>query len=86
MSGSDKRHSIVARMLPEEWDRRPFSVATELRTLLATIKDEGTTIDSSSGDGHADLWVTVDGIEYYITVQRSNLQLKRQGVTADPSA
>ena len=85
MSDSDKRHSIVARWLPDEWDRRPFSIATELRTLLATIKDEGTTIDSGSGDGHADLWVTVDGVEYHIAVRRSNLQLKRQGVTADPS-
>jgi hypothetical protein len=75
---SDKRHSQVARLLPEDWDRRPFAVATEIRQLLNTIKDADTTIDSASGSDTAYLWVTIDGIEYYISIRRSNLQLARQ--------
>lgn len=71
-SDSDKRHSIVARMLPDDWDQRPFSVATELRSLLSTLKDEGTSIDSGSGDGCADLWVTIGGVEYFISIRPSN--------------
>lgn len=76
---SDRRHSKVADLLPEDWDREPFSLMTELRDLLSTVKDVGTSIDSGSGDGYADLWVTVGGVEYYITARRSNNQLTKEG-------
>lgn len=71
MNESDKQHNIVANLLPPEWDRKPFALATELRDFLSTVKDEGTQIDSGSGDGVADLWVTVGGIEYYISIKPS---------------
>lgn len=70
---SDKRHTEVANMLPSSWDRKPFSLATEVREFLQTVKDEGTNIDSGCGDGFADLWVTMGGIEYYIAIKPSKL-------------
>ena len=30
---SDKRHGVVARMLPADWDHKPFGLATEVRIL-----------------------------------------------------
>jgi hypothetical protein len=68
---SDKRHTEVANLLPASWNRKPFTLATELRAFLQTVKDEGTNIDSGSGDGCADLWVTIGGIEYYISIAPS---------------
>lgn len=65
---SNKRHSEVARMLPKEWDNRPFTIATELREKLSSMKDEGTVIDSGSGFGKSDLWVWIDDVEYLIQV------------------
>lgn len=70
-SESDKRHATVADLLPIDWDRKPFILASEIRGFLDDIKDEGTNIDSGSGDGCADLWVTVDGVEHYISIKRS---------------
>lgn len=74
---SDKRHRKVADMLPAEWDRRPISLAGEIRSFLQSVKDHGTEIDSGSGNGNADLWVTVQGVEYYINVRPSNAQTAR---------
>lgn len=78
-AASEKRHAQVVEMLPAEWDQRPMSLAGEVRRFLASIKDTGTSIDSGSGDGCADLWVTVDGVEYFISMRRSNRQLAREG-------
>jgi hypothetical protein len=77
-SDSDKRHSIVAHILPPEWDQEPFSLAGEIRSHLMTVKDAGTEIDSGGGDGCADLWVTVQGVEYYVSVRKSNAHLDRE--------
>ena len=46
---------------------------------MTSVKDEGTAIDSGSGDGCADLWVTVQGVEYFISIRKSNNQLAREG-------
>lgn len=78
-AASDKRHTQVVEILPVEWDQRPMSLAGEVRKFLASIKDAGTSIDSGGGDGSADLWVTVDGVEYFISMRRSNRQLAREG-------
>lgn len=83
---SDKRHAVVAGMLPTDWDRKPFGLAGEIRAFLGSVKDEGTEIDSASGDGCADLWVTVQGVEYFISVRKSNKQLVREGKLPAPSA
>lgn len=83
--GSDKRHALVASMLPAGWDQKPFGLAGEIRTFLGSVKDEGTEIDSGSGDGTADLWVTVQGVEYFISIRKSNNQLVREGKLPAPS-
>lgn len=70
---SDKNHSLLPHLAPNDWDMRPFSVVSEIRNFLRSIKDEGTNVDSAMGDGVADLWVTIDGVEFYIKVSRSNL-------------
>lgn len=53
------------------WDRGARSLAHEIRTfLLASVADHGTAIDSGGGDGDADLWVKVGGVEYYIHIKK----------------
>ena len=67
----------VHELMPADWDKGPASLALELSTLLNPVADEGTFIDSGAGAGSADLWVTVGGVEYFLTIRRSNNQLRR---------
>jgi hypothetical protein len=67
----DKQVKIVHDLLPPEWDNGPLSLAHEIRNLLKSVVDENTGIDSGGGDGMADLWATVGGVEYFITIKRS---------------
>lgn len=53
-------------------------VAAKIRTQLETIKDEGTKIDSGSGMGSSDIWVTIDGVEWYIEIKKSLKQLTKE--------
>ena len=46
----------------------------ELVSLLNNLRDEGTGIDTGSGYGVGDIWVTVGGTEFFIQVQRSRYQ------------
>lgn len=62
---------VVHNLIPSEWDRGPYNVANELKYLLCPIADAGTSIDTGTSDGLADLWVTVDGEEYHLTVKRA---------------
>ncbi len=48
----------------------------KMKSALQTIADKE--IDSGYGAGAIDFWVTVDGIEYYVTIQRSELQKAKQ--------
>ena len=73
---TEKRHKKILHIAPREWDMRPMGLVGELKALLDAIKDAGTEIDTGTGNGNADLWVMVDGIEFYINVRRSNRQLK----------
>ncbi len=43
-----------------------------LRTFLEEEKDEGTHVDRGGGMGQVDYWVKVNGVEYFITVKKSN--------------
>lgn len=74
----DKRVRTVESLIPAEWDRKPLSLAHELRNMLKSVADEGTHIDSAGGDGCADLWVTVQGVEYYIAIKPSAKNQERQ--------
>jgi hypothetical protein len=67
----DKRVRMVEDLVPAHWDRKPLGLAHELRNMLKSVADEGTAIDSGGGDGCADLWVTVQGVEYWIAIKPS---------------
>jgi hypothetical protein len=72
---SEMRHRSIAQILPADWDSAPFTMASEIRDLLKQKIDQGTSIDSGCGNGHADLWFSVGGIEFYLTLSRSNRQI-----------
>lgn len=63
------RIKAVFDLMPSDWDTRPMTIANEIRTFLGSIKDEGTSIDSGGGDGCADLFVTIDKVEYMVSVK-----------------
>jgi hypothetical protein len=64
---------------PTSWDRQPRSLAHEIAGYLESIRDEGTTVDTGFGDGTGDLWVTVGGVEFFVTIRKSNNQLAKEG-------
>jgi hypothetical protein len=45
-----------------------LSLRNEIRQFLETVKDQGTAIDAGAGAGEGDLYVTVQGREFRITV------------------
>ena len=63
--------SIVHSLIPPDWDNGPYSVASELKRLLVSVADHGTSIDSGTMDGQAHLWVTIGGSEYFIAVEKA---------------
>lgn len=65
-------------VLPPEWDMRPIALAEEIAVFLETIKDVGTGIDSGTDGQSGDLWVTVQSIEYFINIRKSNKQLAKE--------
>lgn len=82
---SDNKIRILHDLIPPDWDQKPIGLAHEIRGFLLSVKDEGTEIDSGTADGSADLWVTVQGIEYYVNIKRSNGQLAKEGKLPPPS-
>jgi len=60
-------------------DSSPYWVLSEIRGFLGSIKDEGTEIDSGFGMGAGDLWVTIGGVEYILTLKKSNAQTAKEG-------
>jgi hypothetical protein len=78
---SDKEKSIkwLHDVIPPEWDRKPLSLAHEIMGFLENVKDQGTNIDSGTNGEAGDLWVTIQGIEYYISIQKSGLQKAKEG-------
>jgi hypothetical protein len=84
----DNRNDRVQQMmetLPSNWDKRPVLLAEEIAAFLKSIKDEGTGIDSGTDGESGDLWVTVQGIEYWINIRKSNSQLVKEGKLLLPS-
>jgi len=78
-----QRQRKMMEIVPSNWDKRPLVLASEIKRLLGSVKDEGTDIDSGGMDDNADLWVTVDGREYYINIRPSNNQLLKEGWTRE---
>lgn len=70
----DKHVKIVHELVPADWDKGPLSLAHEIRNLLKSVVDDGTSIDSGGGDGVADLWPIIGGVEYHIAIKRSASQ------------
>lgn len=60
-----------------KWDNDAGTVAGELRAALSAMKDEGTGIDGGGGDNSYDLWVTIGGYEYVITVRKTEAVKRR---------
>ena len=84
MSDDSEKRTNIANGLAfgvDGWENRPRSFMLELRELLRSIKDTDTHIDSGGGDGTGDLWVTVGGIEYFVSVRLSNNQIAKDGGT-----
>ena len=79
MTDDPARARAMMDIIPSHWDRSPIVLAREIRSFLASVKDEGTGIDSGGCDGGGDLWVTVQGVEYFITIRKSNKQLISEG-------
>ena len=44
------------------------SLRNEIRQFLETVKDQDTDIDAGSGASEGDLYVTVQGLEFRVTV------------------
>jgi len=76
ISPSDERVAQVRSLATElGWRTDHFEIAGLLRALLKSLIDDGTGMDSGGGADAADLWFTVCGVEYFLTVRRSNAQL-----------
>jgi len=58
--------------------RDAASVAHEIMTFLEGVKDQGTEIDTGSGMDESDLWVKIGGIEWFITIKKSNAQKAKE--------
>lgn len=58
--------------------RDAATTARKISDLLKSVKDKGTEIDTGTGMGGADLWITIGGVEWYITVQKSTNQLRKE--------
>jgi len=82
---SDDRIRTLHDMIPADWDQKPLALAHEIGAFLTSVKDEGTNIDRGTSDGSADLWVTVQGVEYYVNIKKSNAQLAKEGRLPPPS-
>jgi hypothetical protein len=80
--GADANHEVACRIMmdsmPEDWDKRPVLLALEIRNLISSMKDEGTAIDSGTDGASGDLWVTVQGVEYYINIRKLNNQIAKE--------
>lgn len=70
---SDRRVRLVHELVPASWEKGPLLLAHEIREFLKSVVDHGSNIDSGGGDGVADLWAKVGGVEYHISIKRSGL-------------
>ena len=79
MGDHETAERILMESIPDDWDKRPVLLALEMRNLISCMKDEGTEIDSGTDGERADLWITVQGVEYYISIGKSKSQLMKEG-------
>ena len=82
-----QRKDRIKQMLetmPPTWDKRQILLAEEIGAFLESVKDEGTNIDSGTDGDSGDLWLTVQGVEYWINIRKSNNQLVKEGKLPPP--
>ena len=79
----DERARWLMDSLPDDWERALILLAHEMRAFLQSIKDEGTSIDSGTDGRSGDLWLTIQGVEWYINIRKSNNQLLKEGKTRE---
>jgi len=77
--------SVVHSLIPTGWDNGPYSVASELKRLLASVVDHGSSIDSGTMDGQAHLWVTIGGTEFFIAVEKALGRSKSNPLVPPPT-
>ena len=87
MADDDKEKSIrwLHDVIPPDWDKRPISLVHEIMRFLENVKDEGTSIDSGTDGESGDLWVKIQGVEYWINIRKSNNQLVKEGKLPPPA-
>ena len=78
MSDEQNRTRILMESVPGGWDRAPISLAYEIRAFLQSVKDVDSSIDSGTDGASGDLWVTVQGVEYFINIRKSNSQIAKE--------
>lgn len=49
----------------------------KIHAALKTIRDRNTVIDTGRGMGSADFWMKINGVEYFISVRRSEAQIAK---------
>jgi hypothetical protein len=77
MSAEDRKESergVVNIGVSQGFDMRPYSLVLEMKRLLAPIADQGSSMDSGTLDGLADMYLTVGGVEFFISVAPSKSQ------------
>jgi hypothetical protein len=57
------------------WPDQDLGAFEKLHQTLADMS--GSTVDRGIGVASADFWVTIDGVEYFVTVRRSNNQIAK---------
>jgi hypothetical protein len=55
--------------IPAGWDLRPITLVQEIRTLIKPLTDEGSSMDTGTANGEADMWFTVGGAEFLMTIK-----------------
>ncbi len=70
----DKDKEVFNLAAGAAFDTRAYTLALELKRLLEPMVDEGTNIDAGTGNGFADLWPKLGGVEFHIAVTLSRAQ------------
>ncbi len=85
MDNEEARKRMMMQLVPDDWDKTPLVVAHELAALIKQgMADQGTAVDSGGCNGSADLWFKVNGVEFYLTIRRSNNQLIKEDKMTAP--
>jgi hypothetical protein len=60
------------------WEMDHLKALHIIRAALCHVIDRGTAMDTGCGPQTADMWLTIGGVEYYMTLHKSNNQLDKE--------